>query len=161
MLARKFTSLVFTKQIGFYSARRALSTAAVKSKQTKGKQPASANVEKKDFALKASKSIDKRPLVAPTKETKVEGLGVTGSEYNHILQKRDSGETLGLSNLRKLLAACTLPEHVSLAVKAVSIYQEEGHDFATDVNSLFVKACISGGQTKAAADIIMEVINII
>ena len=89
--------------------------------------------------------------------TKPEEVSILGKEYNQILFKGKNKRPVGLADLRNILMKCVKPEHMKYAVKIVAYYQDKGIDFAEDINSLFIKACINGGQPKVAAENILVV----
>jgi len=88
----------------------------------------------------------------------LEEVSALGKQYNEILFKGRDGRAVGLADLRRMLQKCDSPTHVKYAVKIVEYYQGRGHDFAEDINSLFVKACIKGDDPKAAANAITKVL---
>ena len=110
---------------------------------------ANANVEKKK-----EKVEKKKEWVRPTSPDQV---SILGKKYNELLFKGRKRKPLGLTDLRKLLQECTLPNHVKYAVGAVQYYQIKGQDFSEDVNSLFIKACVAGDNPIAAAEVILKV----
>jgi hypothetical protein len=90
--------------------------------------------------------------------TRPEDVSIIGKHYNSILFKGRLNRPVGLADLRNLLQLCIKPEHVKFAVKIIDYYQSKGMDFAEDINSLFIKACINGGDPKAASTLILKVI---
>ena len=110
--------------------------------------------EKKSKHVPENPAVVKKEWVRPTSEAE---LSVLGKQYNAILYKGRGGRDVGLADLRKLLQACTTADDVRFAVKGVEYYQKKGNDFAEDVASLLIKACVSGGNPMAAAYAITKV----
>lgn len=129
--------------------------------QTSSVRPLSANASDASDASKNAKEVSSEEA-APTKKawvrpTSPDQVSVLGKQYNDLIFKGREGRPLGLADLRRLLQQCNTPDHVKYAVGAVEYFQIKGQDFAEDVNSLFVKACIKGENPMAAAKIISKV----
>ena len=91
------------------------------------------------------------PKVKPSShEESKEKESLLRRDYNDLRHKAKGGP-LGLTDLRKLLQKCHEPNHVRYAVLAVELYQKKGNDFAEDVNSFFIRACVNGKAPLAAA----------
>jgi hypothetical protein len=76
-----------------------------------------------------------------------------GRYYQSLVHKGGQG-ALGLRDLKHLFGKCLEPDHLKYAIKAVEMYQRKGHDFNEEINSLFIKLCITSNNSKAAVDVL-------
>lgn len=132
------------------SLRRPLLLQFVNNSSTSAKSKVNNKTDIKQSTVKISDVKNKVTIVDGNSQL---DYSTVGRYYQSLVHKGGQG-ALGLRDLKHLFGKCLEPDHLKYAIKAVEMYQRKGHDFNEEINSLFIKLCITFNNSKAAVDIL-------